>query len=278
MRIVLAGVLTSAVLSSNAYAGGSAWIDTQAHAIVNVYSSQIDGYGSIDGSLVSTGAGAYALTPGGEGSGGVGATGGGEDITLGWAGSVAAPPQSSAQGQEAWFPYDDANSDPIPLVHVSNDTEFDSQLQVQLYYDFQTSGATSGDGGAQAINLVSFSVFCTACTGLPMNYYNGAENVEAGNYYGGSAGGFADEVTNTWNLHLDLMPDSSLTVLETVSSSVSLDARSAVPEPAVWMMMMSGFGGLGARLRSLRRKAITTTWVTPIRSGRTVGDQRIGQT
>ena len=34
----------------------------------------------------------------------------------------------------------------------------------------------------------------------------------------------------------------------------------AVPEPATWVMMLAGFGGLGAALRSRRRRAAATAW------------------
>ncbi|HEY2355896.1 MAG TPA: PEPxxWA-CTERM sorting domain-containing protein, partial [Phenylobacterium sp.] len=33
-------------------------------------------------------------------------------------------------------------------------------------------------------------------------------------------------------------------------------AVAAVPEPATWTMMLAGFGGLGAALRSKRRRAV----------------------
>lgn len=40
-------------------------------------------------------------------------------------------------------------------------------------------------------------------------------------------------------------------------SQLTFDAPASVPEPATWAMMLAGFGGLGAMLRSRRRAAAT---------------------
>lgn len=141
--------------------------------------------------------------------------------------------------------------------------------QAAKVFDFSYSGAgvsgsgviTTGDAGSPfTITAISGTANGEAITGL--STYAGADNLlyfptepfvdfsgiafstatkDWGLGYTGSAYGIVNSVDN---------PGGSCCGVTPLAFSVT-----AAPEPATWAMMMLGFGGLGASLRSRRKAA-----------------------
>lgn len=224
---------------------------------MSLYTSQIDGYNSIDGSQTEGGTGNYTSLPDQSAGFGGGSSGGGGTARINWVGTVSAPVTSTAYIHGAWFPYKDASGNDLPLWHIGNPTEFHTSLHIIMSYDFSASGTTSGDAGISVINLASFGVFCSSCTGLPTNYFNGNRSYFSGNLYGAGTGAFSDTASGKWDIQLTLAPFSTAEIFATLASDVTMTAQAAAaPEPASWMMMVFGVGAVGYTARRKRRPAL----------------------
>lgn len=249
--------MASLLLPSAAFAQGAASLSTSARYQYSLYTTQLDGYNSITGSEVDGGTGNYTGLPGALAGAGGGSTGAGGSAQITWKGTVSAPVTSSAYMNAAWFPNQDAGDNPLPIWHISNATEFHTSLHVLLSYDFAASGTTSGDAGIGVVNLASFGLFCSSCTGLPSNQFTGTQSYSAGKLFGAGTGAFSDAASGSWDLQLTLAPFSNADFYATLTSDVIMAARgSAVPEPQSWMMMGLGAGAVGYGKRRRRRSAV----------------------
>lgn len=257
MKLNALGFAAAAVLLPvAASAQSSASLSTKAHYSFSLYTSQIDNYNSTDGSIDYGGTGNHSLMPLMDGSFGGGGTGAGGETRINLDASVSAPVNSSAYLNGAWFPLNDAGGNPLPIYHVSNLTEFATQLHVFLAYDFAASGMSNGDAGVSVIDLASFGVFCSSCAGLPASYFTGSDAFFAGDYYGAGTGAFTHQVSGNWDLKLTLAPFSTAELFATLSSNVTMIAQAAaVPEPSSWAMVLGGFALAGNAMRA-RRKAM----------------------
>ena len=237
-----------------ASAQSSASLSTKAHYSFSIHTTQIDGYNSTDGSLAYGGTGNHTLSPQMDGSFGAGGTGGGGETQIKLDATVSAPVNSSAYLNGAWFPVNDAGGNPLPIYHVSNLTEFSTQFDLYLSYDFTSSGMSNGDAGASVIDLASFSVFCSSCTGLPTNYFTESDAFFTGNYYGAGTGAFSHQVSGSWDLKLILAPFSTAGLFATLSSNVTMVAQApSAPEPSSWAMLIGGLALVGNSMRAAQR-------------------------
>ncbi|MEA3060149.1 MAG: hypothetical protein QOE50_1561 [Sphingomonadales bacterium] len=112
-------------------------------------------------------------------------------------------------------------------------------------------------------SVVSIGAFVTGNTGIVLSAFNGAtllgtSSTSGANYVGSagtpnqflqllfptitSASFFSSNGTNSFTI-------DNLTVGGTIINN------SAVPEPATWLMMLIGFGGMGLTIRNRRRRA-----------------------
>ena len=107
------------------------------------------------------------------------------------------------------------------------------------------------------VNLASFGLFCSSCTGLPSNAFAGSQSYSAGNLFGAGTGAFNDTASGSWELELTLAPFSDADFYATLASDVTMAAQArAVPEPQSWMMMVFGAGAVGYGTRRRRRLAL----------------------
>lgn len=257
MKIFMRGILmASMLLPSAAFAQSSASLSSSARYQYSLYTTQLAGYSSLDGTQVYGGTGNYTGLPGALAGASGGSTSAGGSARLTWDGTVSAPVSSSAYMNGIWFPTQDANGDPLPIWHISNATEFHTSLHVLLSYQFTASGVTSGDAGVNVVNLASFGLFCSSCTGLPSNHFTGSQSYSAGNLFGAGSGAFSDTASGSWDIELTLAPFSNADFYATLASDVTMAAQDgAVPEPQTWMMMIFGAGAVGHNMRRRRRLA-----------------------
>jgi len=258
MNMSIRGILmASMLLPSAAFAQGTASLSTNAQYQYSLYTTQLDGYHSSDGSQVYGGTGNYTGLPGSTAGAGGGSTSAGGSARLSWDGTVSAPVNSTAYMNGLWSPTQDADGNPLPIWHISNATEFHTSLHVLLSYNFAVSGVTSGDAGINVVNLASFGLFCSSCTGLPSNAFTGSQSYSAGNLFGAGTGAFNDTASGSWELELTLAPFSDADFYATLASDVTMAAQArAVPEPQSWMMMVFGAGAVGYGTRRRRRLAL----------------------
>ena len=249
-------LMASMLLPSAALAQSAASLNSSAQFQYSLYTTQLDGYNSLDGSQVYGGTGNYTGVPGALAGAGGGSAGAGGSAQLTWNGTVSAPVNSTAFMNGAWSPSQDAAGNPLPIWHISNATEFHTSLHVILSYLFTESGTTSGDAGVSVSNLASFGLFCSSCTGLPTNQFSGSQSYQAGNLFGAGTGAFSDTASGSWDLQLTLSPFSTADFYATLSSDVTMAAQArGVPEPQSWMMMVFGVGAVGYNARRRRRLA-----------------------
>jgi len=248
-RLAILPVLI-ALQPAAATATPSADLQTGARYQFSVTTNTIDAYNSQDGNQSSSGTGTYAITPSQSASAGVGATSAGGSGHVEWTSSVAPPPNSMATMDGAWFSNKDADGNDLPILHLSNLTEFAVPVQIQLHYELYAMGAAFGDAGVSAFNQVGFHIYCNSCTGLTFTDFGDSQLLLAGGFYGGADGAFNDTKTDTVTASFSLNRFSSFGLFIGARSSATLIANAAaVPEPATWAMLVAGFAIVGGTLR-----------------------------
>src|SRR5438045_3033435 len=108
------------MLASSPVAATSVIASSEASYRIAILSNQVDAYNSTDGSSTFSGTGTYSVAPNSAGS----FSGGGGSAAARWSATADAPPASSAQVDQAWFPNVDAQGKALPIYHVYNGTEF----------------------------------------------------------------------------------------------------------------------------------------------------------
>jgi hypothetical protein len=134
-----------------------------------------------------------------------------------------------------------------PADHAATAADLNTLLGTNTY-------TSSNDGGIATLSNLNGSTTIdfgmTLFGDTVVGFHNGAAKGENNNIgEEGTAFFLIDFTTPTTSFTLDVPGSSGATLYSTGSLG-------GVPEPATWAMMLVGFGGLGAMLRSRRKQAL----------------------
>jgi hypothetical protein len=152
--------------------------------------------------------------------------------------------------------------DPATIAGLSSAQELFSRLFYAGCGTAGVLGAASAGGDLTGGERNVASLTTAACAPGSLTLAHGQEVlVVAGLQLPVNRGGFAD-ATSTFTTRLgdDLAPEARQQLEQNIASAISQGAILAVPEPASWAMMISGFGivGAAARRRQVRGETLLT--------------------